>query len=133
MKKSISFTTNIKGTSIVETVSRKESTRNDIKKQAARKYGVHETEVTITSIENVVEGLYTATATVNVTLKMFLTYVFTSPAQWVKVYGSILLFLIASGVCLYNHYSLWYSGALLILMWPFILKGSWNNYNGKEF
>jgi hypothetical protein len=133
MKKSISFTTNIKGTSIVETVSRKESTRNDIKKQAARKYGVHETEVTITSIENVVEGLYTATATVNVTLKMFLTYVFTSPAQWVKVYGSILLFLIASGVCLYNHYSLWCSGALLILMWPFILKGSWNNYNGKEF
>lgn len=116
---------------ISATIDAKEDTRERIKKAAAHKYGVPESYVTITSLENVVEGIYTATATVKITLKMFLTYVFMSPAQRVKVYGSAIFAGIGYGVCAANEYSLWYTGGLMILMWVAIIYGSWRNFIGK--
>lgn len=78
MKKSISLTTNINSTSVAETILRKEYTQNEVKKQAFQKYGVPESNVTITSMENAVMGLYTATGTFEISLIKYFKHIYKS-------------------------------------------------------
>lgn len=72
MKINISLTTNINSTSVAETILRKEYTKNEVKKQAFEKYGVPDFHVTITTIENAVMGLFTATGTFEISLIKYL-------------------------------------------------------------
>lgn len=104
-----------------------------MKNLAAEKFKVDSSEVAIETERIEVTNNLIVTASVNVTIFDFLGELIFGEKQRAKIIG-LTVFLFASlYVCVTNQYSILWSLIPFLILLIVIIKGAWNNYNGKNF
>lgn len=103
------------------------------KNKAAENFKVENREIAIETELIAESGKLIVTASVQVTIFDFLGELIFGEKQRAKIIGLIVFLFASLYVCVTNQYSILWSLIPFLILLIVIIKGAWNNYNGKNF